>query len=99
MAGRLKIVWSDKAKEDLARIYDFILLKWSLKEAEQFLSLVKDFEDTVSNYPKTFKKSQVFPEARLGFVHRSTTAVYAIREGYIIILTLFDNRENEDFRV
>ncbi len=94
----MEIVWSDKAKADLSRIYDFILLKWSLKEAQSFLTLVEDFEDTVTKYPETFKKSGTYADVRLGFVHRNTTAVYAVRTDYIIILTLFDNRENEDFR-
>lgn len=98
MADKPVIVWSDKAEADLSRIYDFILLKWSLKEAQRFLILVEDFEDTVSKYPQTFKKSTSYTDVRLGFVHRNTTAVHAVRKDYIIILTLFDNRENEQFR-
>lgn len=98
MADRLEIFWTDRAKADLSRIYDFILLNWSLKEAQRLLALVKDFEDTVSEYPEMFKTSSSYADVRLGFVHRKTTAVYAIRADYIIILTLFDNRENEDFR-
>ncbi len=35
---------------------------------------------------------------RLGFVHRNTTAVYRVIKDRIEILTLFDNREDEDFR-
>jgi len=98
MVGKPEIVWSDKANDDLARIYDFILLKWSLREAERFLTLVEDFEGTVSKYPETFKKSRSYPNVRLGFVHRNTTAVSAVRRDYVIILALFDNREDEEFR-
>lgn len=97
MAVKYRIVWSEKANADLARIYDSILAKWSLREAERLLVFVKEFENTVANYPNTFKKSKVFPNVRLGFVHRNTRAVYAVRPDYIIILALFDNRENNPF--
>jgi len=83
MAGKLPIVWTPRAKNDLARIHSFILKKWSYREAENLLGFIEDFEGLISNYPQAFRRSVAYSGLRLGLVHRNTTAVYVERETYI----------------
>lgn len=98
MDVKYRLIWADEAKADLQNIYDFIHDKWSLKEAEHFLDRVKEFEDIIRMYPESFKSSSSVEGVRLGFIHRNTTAVNRVIQGPIEILSLFDNREDEDFR-
>lgn len=98
MAEKLNVEWSDKAKDDLQRIYNTLIEKWSEKEAEQFLDLVFEFENTIIAYPEAFRKSEKLKGARLGFIHRHTTAAYKVEKKTIFILTLFDNRSENIFR-
>ena len=98
MAEKLNVEWSDKAKADLRRIYNSLIQNWSKKYAEQFLDLVFEFENTIIKYPEAFRKSEKLKGARLGFIHRHTTAVYKIENHTIFILTLFDNRSEDTFR-
>lgn len=98
MAEKLNVEWSDKAKDDLQRIYNLLINSWSEKEAEQFLDLVFEFESTIVRYPEAFRKSNKLKGARLGFIHRHTSAVYKIENDTIFILTLFDNRSEDTFR-
>lgn len=98
MAAKYRVIWSEEAVSDLREIYDFILFKWSIKEAENFLDQVREFEDILRIYPEGFKSSNSVEGVRIGHVHQNTTAVYRIESGTIEILTLFDNRQYEDFR-
>ncbi|MGB0369492.1 MAG: type II toxin-antitoxin system RelE/ParE family toxin [Flavobacteriales bacterium] len=98
MAVEYRIIWSEQATIDLREIYDAILLKWSLKEAERLLDLIKEFEAIVCIYPEGFKLSSSIDGVRIGHIHRTTTAIYRIQLNTIEILTLFDNRQDEEFR-
>ena len=98
MAVEYRVIWSKEAVNDLEEIYDFILRKWSLKEAERLLDLIKEFEDVICIYPEGFKLSNSIEGVRIGQIHQNTTAIYRIQFETIEILTLFDNRRDEDFR-
>jgi plasmid stabilization system protein ParE len=98
MAAEYRVIWSEEAIIDLQEIYDFVLRKWSLKEAERLLDLVKEFEDVIRVYPEGFKPSNSVEGVRIGHIHHNTTAVYRIQDKTIEIVTLFDNRQKEGFR-
>jgi len=98
MAAEYRVIWSEEAVSDLQEIYDFVLRKWSLKEAERLLDLVKEFEDVIRVYPEGFKPSNSVEGVRIGHIHQNTTAVYRIQDKTIEIVTLFDNRQDEGFR-
>lgn len=40
-----RIIWSSKAQKDYAKIIDYLLIEWTLKEVQKF---VEQIEDTIS---------------------------------------------------
>ena len=98
MAAKLKIQWSARAVADLDDIYNYLLKEWTLKEAEIFLDLVKDFLNLIQQYPEAFIASRKIRGYRLGLIHKNVSAVYTIRDHSIYIVTLFDNRTKSKYR-
>jgi plasmid stabilization system protein ParE len=98
MADEVRIQWSVRAKDDLDRIYNFILERWTLREAEAMLDIVQAFERMVVLHPLAFKDSPSFPNCRLAILHRNLTVVYQLDGHTVYILALFDNREDDPFR-
>ena len=71
MDAEFKVEWSNRARNDLDRIYHFILEQWTVREAEAMLDIVHDFEQLVSVSPLIFKRSPTFPYRHLATVHRN----------------------------
>ena len=98
MAAHLKVEWSDLATRQLDNFYHYLLLKWSLVEAEQFLDPVQEFETVISSFPKAFIKSKRLRKCRIGLIHRNISAVYGVSKGKIIVFSLVDNRSSHKDR-
>ncbi len=93
MAAEYRIIWSEQAVKDLQEIYDFILLRWSLKEAERLLDQVKEFEEVIGVYPEGFKLSNAVEGVRIGHIHQNTTAVYRIQGKFLPYLIIGKMRD------
>lgn len=98
MDAEFTVAWSNRARNDLDRIYQFILERWTVREAEALLDIVQDFERTVSLSPLIFKKSPTFSQCHLATVHRNLSILYQFDGETVFILTLFDNRMDDIFR-
>lgn len=98
MDAEFTVAWSNRAKNDLDRIYQFILERWTVREAEAMLDIVQDFEQMVSLSPLIFKRSPTFPYCHLATVHRNLSILYRFDGETVFILTLFDNRMADIFR-
>ncbi|MBS1568257.1 MAG: type II toxin-antitoxin system RelE/ParE family toxin [Bacteroidetes bacterium] len=94
MGALRKVEWTARAERDLAGIHDFILQKWSAREADAFLAQVRAFEQRIATWPNSFRRSARNKQHRLGLVHRHTMAVYRVFRERVVILTLFDTRSS-----
>ena len=99
MAAKVTVNWSTRAKNDLDNIYMFLTENWTMREAEAMLDIVQKFEELVGQYSDVFKSSSTFPNCRLAILYRNLTAVYYFDGKTVFILTLFDNRSNDLFRI
>lgn len=98
MVVKYEIEWTEEASDDLEKIYNFLLLAWGERKAEEFLNLVLEFEEIILRYPKAFTRSHKIRTCYLGLVHPNTTAVYRIKGIKLQIVTLFDNRSASKYR-
>jgi plasmid stabilization system protein ParE len=92
MADRYSVTWTKEAKYQVDQILIYLRENWSQNECDDFLDLLIHFENTISQFPKSFKASSKFKNCRLGFVHRHITVVYKLKRNSITILTIIDNR-------
>ncbi|MEO5572046.1 MAG: type II toxin-antitoxin system RelE/ParE family toxin [Bacteroidia bacterium] len=98
MEENLSIEWSEAAVYHLEKFYNFILYKWSFKEAEKFLDQIQEFEIVVSKFPKAFIQSTKKKKYRIGLIQQHVSAIYEIQKRKIIIVALIDNRAQPKFR-
>ena len=94
MGALRRVEWTARAERDLAGIHDFILQKWTSKEADNFFGQVVDFEERIATWPNSFRRSERNKRHRLGLIHRHTMAVYRVHSERVVIITLFDTRSS-----
>ncbi len=98
MVEKCELEWSEPAFDDLEKIYNFLLITWTTREAENFLDLVIEFEELLLRYPKLFATSKKFRSCRIGMIHENISAVYKIMGKKILIVALVDNRSKSKYR-
>ncbi|TKB98026.1 type II toxin-antitoxin system RelE/ParE family toxin [Pedobacter cryotolerans] len=90
----MELVFTDKATEMLVSVALFIEEKWNLKEAEKFLLKAYQTFDLLLEHPHIFKASTLDPKIRIGIIAKQCSFFYEIREKEIVILFLWDNRQD-----
>lgn len=89
-----RIIWSPKAQKDYAKIVDYLLKEWTLKEVQKF---VEQIEDTIS----ILEKGNIdFRTIRYKSLHvvviSNQISIYYRKHSKtkVEIIRLWDNRQN-----
>ncbi len=96
MEKSYEVSWTNEANEKVALIYEYLIINWNEAVADNFLDLLFKFERNISFFPKSFKSSRKFKNCRLGLVHPHVSVIYKVKKNSIVILTVFDNRSNQE---
>jgi plasmid stabilization system protein ParE len=96
MKKSYEVSWTNEANEKVALIYEYLIINWNEAVADNFLDLLFKFERNISFFPKSFKSSRKFKNCRLGLVHPHVSVIYKVKKNSIVILTVFDNRSNQE---
>ena len=89
----MKIVWTRTAEVSFQLEIDFIILKWTNKQAFLFVDLVKDILKKLEKFPLLGKSYE--NDIMHLVVSKQTTLIYRILEGEIVELLLFwNNKQN-----
>jgi plasmid stabilization system protein ParE len=98
MAEKAEIFWTEHAISDLDSIYNYLLITWSAREAENFLDLVQEFLRVIVAFPKAFPSSAKYRTLRSGLCHRNVSVIYRVKGNKIEIIRLLDNRSQSKYR-
>ena len=94
MQSGYKLLWSDRAHEDLKGIIDYLSRNWTQKEIKKFAARLEKRLGIItmnpSLYPSTKKKKNV----RRSVLTKQTIIYYQVTEDAITVLTLFHARRN-----
>lgn len=94
MKSGFKLLWSDRASDDLRNIMDYLSENWTQKEIKKFAKrLEKRLQIIVINprlYPLTKKRKNL----RRSVLTKQTIIYYQVTEDTITIAALFDARRN-----
>jgi plasmid stabilization system protein ParE len=93
---RYEIFWLANAKVKLNKIYKFILDNWNIRIADEFINKLKYKLQILSYFPHIGQKSQKKKDVRRYIISEQVSLFYKIEKKKIIILTLFDTRQNPD---
>jgi plasmid stabilization system protein ParE len=91
----LKIRWSPEADTTFSAIINYLKSEWSEKEIRNFVRKTLKLLGQITENPKMFKASGV-EEIRKAVIGRHNSLFYLIdeKEGNIILLSFWDNRQN-----
>jgi len=91
-----RIHWTTEAYLDFSQIVLFIKEKWGGKSAEDFVNRVETIINILSVFPQLGKIIHSQKQIRALVISKQTTIVYRIKSELLVILNLFDNRQNPD---
>jgi len=88
------VYWSGKAEKKLQSIVDYLETNWGLNSASKFVKSVSEFIDVLSDFPEIGTVEHAELNIRGFVVVKQVTIFYQIRKNKIVILNLYDNRQN-----
>ncbi|MFN3942774.1 MAG: type II toxin-antitoxin system RelE/ParE family toxin [Flavobacterium sp.] len=89
-----RLKFSQRSLEEMESISDYILNKWSQKSKDKFLSLLFENLKRISENPYLFSASTNKKNLFKCVVSKHTSIFYLIKEDDVLIVSVFDNRQN-----
>ncbi|MDV6168270.1 type II toxin-antitoxin system RelE/ParE family toxin [Flavobacterium sp. DG1-102-2] len=89
-----KVVLSDLAQRKLNILLDYLEDEWSITVANNFEANFEEKLLYISSYPESCIESGIFKNIRKCIVTKQTSFLYRIKNEYIEIITVFDNRSS-----
>ena len=74
----MNVVWTSQAEDSINSIIEYLEIHWTAKEVINFLDLVEDTINNITDYPELFKVSQYDDESREAIITRHTTMFYRL---------------------
>jgi plasmid stabilization system protein ParE len=96
MAQVRQVQWSLEAQENLDKITAYLENNWTNKELEYFFTRLEDQLAIISENPELYKKSSRINGLYECQVTVHNTLFYTFNNTTILIVTVFDNRQNPD---
>lgn len=89
---KLKINWSDSAKQSFKAIVSQIESRWTQKEASAFVKDAFNTLDVISTNPYIFPVTE-YADVRRAVIAKQTSVFYKVNGDRIEILFFWDNRQ------
>ncbi|WP_290700983.1 type II toxin-antitoxin system RelE/ParE family toxin [Lacinutrix sp.] len=87
----MEILWTKQAEDSFNKTIDYLLEKWTLKEANNFIDIVDHTIFQISNNPELFKISIFDVESREAVITNQTSLFYRIVNAQTIEIEYFWN--------
>ena len=94
MANPLEVFWSFRAEGDLENIYHYLESKWSDKEVSEFKFKLEKAISLIASRPKLFRSTNHRKNLRRCVLSKQTIIYYFENENSVLIVSLFDNRQD-----
>lgn len=92
----MEISWTEKAETSLTYICNFILESWDNKILQRFITKLNKSLDVLKLFPEIGKKIHETSEIRSFLILPYIKIFYRITKTQIIILALFDTRQDPE---
>ena len=88
------IIWSPKAQTDYARIIDYLLIEWTMKEVQKFIGQVEDATSILQKGNIDFRTTR-FKTLHVAVISNHISIYYRIHsKSKVEIIRIWDNRQN-----
>lgn len=89
-----RIEWTENAKQDLKKIIEYLLEKWSLEVAEKFIDKLDSILELLTISPYIGTESKKKKGVRQILITRHNRLYYRVVDKIIILLDFFDTRQD-----
>lgn len=90
-----EVKWTERSLSNALEIKAYLKKKFSKKEVSRFEGLLKQFENTISNFPTLYPESQNLKSLRRAVVHKNTTIYYVFDSNAVTVIAIKDNRQSK----
>jgi hypothetical protein len=92
----LQIIYSERSIADSINIKNFILVKFTQKEVDNFYKMIETFEKVVSVFPELYPKSVKGENIHRAVLSKQLSVFYIILNDEISVIAMVDNRMDYD---
>lgn len=92
----MEIRWSKFALQDLEQIEDYIGIRFTYKEYQNFIHILNHRISLILDRKVVFQKLEKFPDYNKILITEQTTLIYRLETNYLKILRLYNNFQDED---
>ncbi len=90
----LEIFWTKGADRKFDKIIEYLSIEWNEQVAGTFVKKVYSFLDVLSEFPEIGTIENQEKGIRGFTIAKQINVFYLVRDGKIILLDFFDNRQN-----
>jgi plasmid stabilization system protein ParE len=92
------IKWSEKSKDDIIEIIDYLIDNWGKNSAKKFKNTVLNSIDLISKMPTLYPLTEYRDNVRRCIVVKQVSMYYQVNEAEneIYIVRFYDNRKDPD---
>lgn len=95
MKNGFKIIWSERAANDLNLTIQYLSDNWSEKEIKRFLNSVNKALSHIQTFPNAFPLSTQKGNIRRYVISKIHTIYYSFNNKTIYLISIYDNRQKE----
>ena len=90
----LPIIYSVRARNDIAAIRRYLLNKFTQREVENFFDLLKRFEAVIPDHTQIFVKISSNKNVHRAVLSKKLSVFYKVSKKRIFVASVLDNRMN-----
>ncbi len=91
-----KIFWTEEAIHNLEEIIDYLHLRWTQREVDNFKIKLSKQIDLIHQNPYLFPASTFQPKLRKAVLSKQTTIFYEVKEHTVYLIYIFVNYKSSD---
>ncbi|WP_309607975.1 type II toxin-antitoxin system RelE/ParE family toxin [Flavobacterium sp.] len=89
-----EIIISTRAQKNIAKLLEYLELKWSEKVRKEFAVKLYNAIKIIRNNPESFPKSEINSKYNKCVITKQSTIYYRYNLNQVRVLSLFDTRQN-----
>ena len=89
----MKIRWTKRAETSFEETIKYVEKEWGRKSAERVIRKITNFLKILTEHPKAGKVVIEDKQIRSLVISRYNTVIYRIKNNYIVLLKIIDNRQ------
>jgi plasmid stabilization system protein ParE len=92
----LPVIYTSRGIADSLTIKNFILIKFTQREVDNFYKMLETFERVVSSFPEIYPISSQNQDVRRAVLSKQLSVFYTIIDNEISVIGMIDNRMGYD---